>query len=114
MIFSRSETAGFTVPRTWGEGSCVVAIDVDGDGVEETSTFRAITERAWALMLACVIMEPHLGGRTRLGEHEMMSVLVYNPVEGMICCYLSLRLYADLGSRTCGRVALPERLRGSM
>lgn len=85
LVFSRDSTAGFKVPESWQYGSCVVTIDVGGDDVHETSTFAAITKRAFALMVECGIKEPHLGGRSFVGDHDRLEVLVLGVGTGREC-----------------------------
>jgi len=85
LVFSRSATEGFKVPESWQYGSCVLTIDVEGADVYETSTFAAVTKRAFALMVQCVINEPHLGGRSFVGDHDGLEVLVFGVERGREC-----------------------------
>ncbi|KAL6712877.1 hypothetical protein ACLMJK_009589 [Lecanora helva] len=83
IVFGREAKAGFKVPHSWVFGSCVVSVDVTGDGVEETENFAAILKRAFDLAVECVIKPPHLGGRSFLGREGGLEVFLLGEDSGM-------------------------------
>jgi hypothetical protein len=99
LVFSRSSSAGFKVPESWQHGSCVVTIDVKGNDAHETSTFAEITKRAFSLMVECVIKEPHLGGRSFVGDHDGLEVLLFGLEPGRESyCVLLVRILTVKGT----------------
>ena len=70
-------------------------IDVIGDDVEETTTFRTILETAFDITLKCVLQPPHLGGRARVGQRHMLGVAVLGRASGTLL-KISVRLWLGM------------------
>ena len=85
MTFSRKPDAGFRVPEHWVSGNCVLTIDMDSDNDEETLSFKDLAIDAGTVMVRCVMIPPHLGGTTIVGQRKSMNVTVFGyrkPVGG--------------------------------
>ncbi|MCJ1452984.1 hypothetical protein MMC28_003329 [Mycoblastus sanguinarius] len=76
VTFGRSADSGFKVPQSWDYGGCGVGIDVKTEDSVETTTFAAILKRAFDIAVECVIKPPHFGGRSFIGEKELLTVFV--------------------------------------
>ena len=76
IVFSRNPDAGFRVPHSWSYGGCVVRIDTLTADAEETTTFGDMLLRAFELSVECVIMPPHLGGKSTLGMTDMLEIVM--------------------------------------
>ena len=51
-------------------------IDTVTADAEETTTFAEVFTRAFELSVDCVINQPHLGGKSMLGETEMLGIAI--------------------------------------
>lgn len=76
ITFSRNPDAGFKVPHSWSHEGCVVIIDTVTADAEETTTFAEVFTRAFEISADCVINPPHLGGKSLLGEADLLEIAI--------------------------------------
>ncbi|KAI4179089.1 MAG: hypothetical protein L6R41_008038 [Letrouitia leprolyta] len=79
ILFGRRPAPGVLnrVPKTWESppGHCIVGIDVPATSMEQTSLLE-IQAAARAILMKCVLADPHLGGMTFIGATGNMLVEV--------------------------------------
>ena len=77
MDFSRDGSKGYKVPSTFTFGTCRISIDMNtAADVIESSSFGNIAVRVKEIINACVLRGYHLGGRSTVGNDDLIGVVV--------------------------------------
>ena len=77
MAFSRDGTKGYKVPDTFTFATCRISIDMNTEAdVVEQSNFGQIATRAKEIIESCVVHGYHLGGRSTIGNNDLIGISV--------------------------------------
>ena len=77
MDFSRDGSKGYKVPNVFTFGTCKIAIDMNTKvDVVEKSSFGQIAIRSKEIIRSCVMNGYHLGGRSTIGDDDLIGITV--------------------------------------
>ena len=81
ITFGRTVKTGHTLPDQYAQrglyNTCVIELDMQGDGAQDVLTWREIIIAASELRDMCVAPPPHLGGVEKVGERRLLEVRMY-------------------------------------
>ena len=78
--FARRTYAGFSLPKVFQNGTCVISIDVKNDDVEDQFKPWLVYSTALDLSRRCTQGELRFGGRLASGKRKVVDVLVFGRV----------------------------------
>ena len=81
ITFGRTVKTGHTLPDQYVQrgmySTCVIELDMQGDGAQDVLTWREIIIGASHLRDTCVVLPPYLGGDGRVGEKRLLEIRLY-------------------------------------
>ena len=81
VAFGRTVKTGHTLPDQYAQqglyNTCVIELDMEGDGAQDVLTWREIVIGASQLRDMCVAPPPHLGGDGKVGPRRLLEVRMY-------------------------------------
>ena len=81
ITFGRTVKTGHTLPDQYVQrgqySTCVIELDMQGDGAQDVLTWREIIIGASELRDECVAPPPFLGGVERVGRRRLLEVRMY-------------------------------------
>ena len=89
ITFGRTVKTGHTLPDQYLQrglyNTCVIELDMQGDGTQDVLTWREIIIGASDLRDMCVAPPPHLGGVEKVGRRRLLEVRMYGRAnEGVV------------------------------